>query len=130
MKIGTSWDELGQVGTSWEQLGQVGTNWEPKKLQKFDIKKKPLEKEERKKKNIGYRVASNERRLIILNIVYFQQFYINVWTFIRVFLNLKKPISNYFTSHALLICLLECVFNLKFVPNVFSQIVHLNLFSS
>ena len=39
MKIGTSWDELGQVGTSWEQLGQVGTNWEPKKLQKFDIKK-------------------------------------------------------------------------------------------
>ena len=65
MKIGTSWDELGQVGTSWEQLGQVGTNWEPKKLQKFDIKKKPLEKEERKKKNIGYRVASNERRLIM-----------------------------------------------------------------
>ena len=38
---------------------------------------------------------------IIQNIVYFQQFYINVWTFIRVFLNLKKPISNDFTSHAL-----------------------------
>ena len=58
-----SWGKLGQVGNSWDKLGQVGTNWEPKKLQKFDIKKKPLEKEERKKKNIGYRVASNERRL-------------------------------------------------------------------
>ena len=35
------------------------------KLQNFDIKKNVLgrKKEERKKKNIGYRVASNERRL-------------------------------------------------------------------
>ena len=53
MKIGTSWDELGQVGTSWEQLGQVGTNWEPKKLQKFDIKKTSRE---RRKKEEEYRI--------------------------------------------------------------------------
>ena len=50
---------------SWDKLGQVGTSWEPKKLQNFDIKKNVLgrKKKERKKKNIGYRVASNERRL-------------------------------------------------------------------
>ena len=42
-----------------------GTSWEPKKLQNFDIKKNLWRrKKERKKKNIGYRVASNERRLI------------------------------------------------------------------
>ena len=41
-------------------------SWEPKKLQNFDIKKNVSgKKEERKKNNIGYRVASNERRLII-----------------------------------------------------------------
>ena len=46
-------------------MGQVGKSWEPKKLQNFDIKKNVSgrKKEERKKKNIGYRVASNERRL-------------------------------------------------------------------
>ena len=43
-----------------------GTSWEPKKLQNFDIKKNVLgKKKERKKKNIGYRVALNERRLKI-----------------------------------------------------------------
>ena len=50
---------LGQVGASWGELG-------PKKLQNFDIKKTSREEEERKKKNIGYRVALNERRLKIL----------------------------------------------------------------
>ena len=51
-----------RVAKSW---GKVGTSWEPKKLQNFDIKKNVLgrRKKERKKKNIGYRVASNERRL-------------------------------------------------------------------
>ena len=51
-------------------MGRVGTSWEPKKLQNFDIKKNVLRKKEeerRKKKNIGYRVASNERRLKTLN---------------------------------------------------------------
>ena len=56
---------MGRVGTSWDELGQVGMSWEPKKLLNLDIKKKRLGKE-RKKKNIGYRVASNERRLIIV----------------------------------------------------------------
>ena len=57
---------MGQVGTSWDKLGRVGTSWEPKKLQNLDIKKNVSRKKEerRKKKNIGYRVASNERRLI------------------------------------------------------------------
>ena len=59
--VGTSWDELGPVGTSWDKLGQVGMSWQLKKLQNFDIKKTSPE-ERRKKKNIGYRVASNERR--------------------------------------------------------------------
>ena len=62
-----SWDELGQVGTSWNELERVGISWEPEKLQNFTLKKTSGEerKKERKKKNIGYRVASNERRLIM-----------------------------------------------------------------
>ena len=59
--MGTIGDEWGQVGTRWNELGQVGMIWEPNKLQNFDIKK--TSGEERKKKNIGYRVASIERRL-------------------------------------------------------------------
>ena len=27
MRVGTSWDKLGQVGMSWDKLGQVGTSW-------------------------------------------------------------------------------------------------------
>ena len=49
---------------SWDELERVGMSWEPEKLQNFDIKKNLWRrKKERKKKNIGYRVASNERRL-------------------------------------------------------------------
>ena len=65
------------------------------------------ESNERLRYNISFQIVwmlKQENRKhynIILNIVYFQQFYINVWNFIRVFLNLKKPISNDFTSHAL-----------------------------
>ena len=47
-------------------LGQVWMSWEPNKLHDFDIQKNLSgKKERRKKKNIGYRVASNERRLKI-----------------------------------------------------------------
>ena len=58
---------MGQVGTSWNELERVGISWEPEKLQNFTLKKTSGEerKKERKKKNIGYRVASNERRLKI-----------------------------------------------------------------
>ena len=63
-QVGTIGDEWGQVGTRWNELGRVGMSWEPKKLQNFDIKKNLSR---RKKKNIGYRVASNKRRLIIYN---------------------------------------------------------------
>ena len=77
MKIGTSWDDLGQVGTSWEQLGQVGTSWDElgrvgnqRNYRNLTLKKPSGErrKKERKKKNIGYRVASNKRRLKRCNI--------------------------------------------------------------
>ena len=53
-------------------MGRVGTSWEPKKLHNLDIKKNVLgrKKEERKKKNIGYRVASNERQLKICRSFY------------------------------------------------------------
>ena len=54
--------QIGQVGASWGKLGQVGNQRNYKIL----TLKKRLRKEERKKKNIGYRVASNERRLKIL----------------------------------------------------------------
>ena len=80
-RVGTSWDELGWVGTSWDELGQLETtwnnlgqpwmSWKPKKLHNFELKKNVLrKKEERKKKNIGYRVASNKRRLIIIKLNY------------------------------------------------------------
>ena len=76
MKIGTSWDELGQVGTSWEQLGQVGTSWEPKKLQKFDIKKNVLRR--RKKKEEEYRIQSRlEQRGLISS--FFHSHFTNIY---------------------------------------------------
>ena len=65
-QVGTSWDKLGHVRTSWDELGRVGTSWDEsgtREITKFDIKKNVSR---RKKKNIGYRVASNERRLIII----------------------------------------------------------------
>ena len=37
--------------------------WKLNKLHNFELKKNVSRKKERKKKNIGYRVASNERRL-------------------------------------------------------------------
>ena len=55
-RVGMSWDELGRVGTSWDKLGRVG-NQRNYRILKF--KKTSLEEEE----NIGYRVASNKRRL-------------------------------------------------------------------
>ena len=63
-QVGTNWEALGCIGMHWDALGRVGTCWEPNKLHDFDIQKNLSgKKERRKKKNIGYRVASNERRL-------------------------------------------------------------------
>ena len=57
-----TWDKLGRVETSWDKLGRVGNqrNYRILTLKKTSPERK---KERRKKKNIGYRVASNERRL-------------------------------------------------------------------
>ena len=60
--IGTSWDQLEPVRTSQDQLEPVGNQ---RNYRILTLKKRLRKKERRrrKKKNIGYRVASNERRL-------------------------------------------------------------------
>ena len=38
MRVGTSWNNLGQVETSWDDLGQPLMIWKSKKLHNFKLK--------------------------------------------------------------------------------------------
>ena len=62
-QVGANWGKLGRVGASWGKLGQVGNQRNYRNLTFKKTSREEEEEEERKKKNIGYRVASNERRL-------------------------------------------------------------------